>query len=92
MSAHKIRLACRPFLIAVRGCTLVLRANAKKGFPDQSSTAVAGTLRPPAKKMAENKKRGGNFWHPFPLIITLALRGLEEPLFVLLCNFFSGGK
>ncbi len=25
-------------------------------------------------------------------IITLALHGLKEPLFVLLCNFFSGGK
>ncbi len=23
---------------------------------------------------------------------TLAFRGLEEPLFVLLCNFFSGSK
>jgi hypothetical protein len=32
MSAHKIRLARRPFLIIVRGRTLVLRANAKKVF------------------------------------------------------------
>jgi hypothetical protein len=32
MSAHKIRSACRHFLIIVRGRTLVLRANAKKVF------------------------------------------------------------
>ncbi len=32
MSAHKIRSACQPFLIIVRGRTLVLRANAKKVF------------------------------------------------------------
>ncbi len=32
MSAHKIRLAHQPFLIIVHGCTLVLRANAKKVF------------------------------------------------------------
>ncbi len=32
MSAHKIRSACQPFLIIVRGRTLVLRANAKKIF------------------------------------------------------------
>ncbi len=32
MSAHKIRSAHRPFLIIVRGHTLVLRANAKKVF------------------------------------------------------------
>ncbi len=31
-SAHKIRLACQPILIIVRGRTLVLRANAKKVF------------------------------------------------------------
>ena len=34
-------------LIIVRGRKLVLRANAK-GFPDQSSTAVASTLQLPA--------------------------------------------
>ncbi len=32
MSAHKIRSACQPFLIIVRGRMLVLRANAKKVF------------------------------------------------------------
>ena len=48
MSAHKIRSAPQPFLIIVRGRTLVLRANAKKDFPDQLSTAVASTLRLPA--------------------------------------------
>ncbi len=32
MSVYKIRSACRPFLILVRGRTLVLRANAKKVF------------------------------------------------------------
>jgi hypothetical protein len=32
MSAHKIRSACWPFLIIVRGHTLLLRANAKKVF------------------------------------------------------------
>jgi hypothetical protein len=32
MSAHKTRSACQPFLIIVRGRTLVLRANAKKVF------------------------------------------------------------
>ncbi len=32
MSVHKIRLARQPFLIIVRGRTLVLRANAKKVF------------------------------------------------------------
>jgi hypothetical protein len=32
MSAHKIRSARRPFLIIVRGCMLILRANAKKVF------------------------------------------------------------
>jgi hypothetical protein len=32
MSVQKIRLALQPFLIIVRGCTLVLRANAKKVF------------------------------------------------------------
>ncbi len=32
MSAHEIRSARRPFLIIVRGLTLVLRANAKKAF------------------------------------------------------------
>jgi hypothetical protein len=34
--------------IVVRGCKLILRAN-QKGFPDQSSTAVASTLRLPAR-------------------------------------------
>jgi hypothetical protein len=32
MSMHKIRSAHQPFLIIVRGCTLVLRASAKKVF------------------------------------------------------------
>jgi hypothetical protein len=32
MSLHKIRLACWPFLIIVRGRMLVQRANAKKVF------------------------------------------------------------
>ncbi len=32
MSAHKIRSARQPFLIIVRGCMLILRANAKKVF------------------------------------------------------------
>jgi hypothetical protein len=32
MSVHKIKSARRPFLIIVRGRTLLLRANAKKVF------------------------------------------------------------
>jgi hypothetical protein len=49
MSAHKIRLARRPFLIIVRGHTLVLRANAKKVFltnlPSQWLGALYGYLQ-----------------------------------------------
>jgi hypothetical protein len=51
MSAHKIRSAHQPFLIIVCGHMLVLRANAKKGFPDQLPTAVASTLRLPANHL-----------------------------------------
>jgi hypothetical protein len=48
MSAHKIRSACRPFLIIVHGHTLVLRANAKKVFltnRPQQWLALYGYLR-----------------------------------------------
>jgi hypothetical protein len=48
------------------------------------------------QKTNKNQKKGVKKGHPFPSIITLALRGLEEPFFHFCCCvvsvFGSGGK